>query len=132
KAARTATARRFWNGFIWIPSGVVLVAGLGGRNGTDGERMDFLLHHVADRVVDEAMAGDRVPALESGRHDVQAVVAAAVACTGMAGVQGGVVLNVDLERGGRRQAFADSLGHAHGNTFLNGRTMVRAKTPCLT
>src|SRR5690606_30852384 len=87
KAARTATARRFWNGFIWIPSGVVLLAGLGGRNGTDGERVDFLLHHVADRLVDESMTGDRVPALERGRDDVQAVMPAAVARTGMPRVQ---------------------------------------------
>ena len=91
--------------------------------------MNFLTHHVAQRIVNQAVAGDSVLANKGGRHDIQLIVTAAGAGTGMAGVQVAVVDQFDPLWRKHTQAVANFVDDAHGRTFLNGLTVQRMKTP---
>src|SRR5262249_14957677 len=80
----------------------------------DGERMDGVLHQVAEGAVDHAMALERAAAAEAPGHDRKPPVrAAALAVAGMAAVLLALVHEVERLRLERGQSLADRLGDAH-------------------
>ena len=94
--------------------------------------MNVILHHAAKRVVDHTLSQHSAAALETRGNDKYPIVSAAFARTGMAGVQGAVVVNLEgmnVEFSG--QDFPDTGNgfSAHGRVFRKGRTVVRTKTP---
>lgn len=109
-----------------------LFGGLIGRKRADGEGMDILLHHVAKRGVDHTLSQDSAAAFEGGRNDKYPVVPTPFARTGVAGMQGAVVVDLEGMKVELRSQDLPDLGDgfsAHGKVFRKGRTEVRTKTP---
>src|SRR3954470_3826826 len=79
----------------------------------NGERVDGILHQVAERLVHHAVArDDRLPG-EARRHDGEAPVRiAAGLVAGMAAVLLALIFELELNRLERRQALADLPGGA--------------------
>lgn len=88
--------------------------------------MYFSAHQVADGVINQAVAGDRVLAGKGGGDDVQHEVAA-VFRTGMAGVTMRLVFDNERIRSQYGEALAQQFRRAHaGRAFLNGLTTTLA------
>lgn len=86
-----------------------------GRERPDGERMNFALHHLAERVVNHAVAGDGVLAGEGARNDGEAVMSAAALGAFMTDMQAAFVGEFEMLRGQRGQPRLYALrGIAHG------------------
>jgi len=74
----------------------------------DGERVDGVVHQVAERLVDHAVARDRRLAGEARRDDRHAPVrCAALAIAGVAAVLLALVVELELERLEAREPAAD-------------------------
>ena len=91
--------------------------------------MNVLAHHVAQRIVNQAVAGDGVFTVKGCRHNAQPVMASTGTGAGMARMQVAVVNDFDLMRGKYAKALVDLVDNGHGRTFLNGLTVQRTKTP---
>ena len=127
--ASRASASRLYFSFIdilywfWVQ--------LGCAAGIDCERVDFMPHQLAKRLIDQTVAGKGRFAGKCVGNDTQAIVTTTAARTRMAGMTGTVV---DYFNGGRQrfQPFAHhGDGAAQGRTFLKGFTLARAYTPAL-
>lgn len=81
----------------------------------DGERVDGILHQLAERLVNHAVAGNGGLAGEARRDDGEAPVRAAAGTrAGVAGVLRALVHQVEFQRLERGEALADALRDAQG------------------
>lgn len=87
--------------------------------------MNAMLRQVADEAKYLAVSGNRTESAE-GRRDNDEAIMAALAGTGVAGMEVRVIGELQMQRRERCEAFAqqtfDVAGSSHqaGNTFLNG------------
>lgn len=90
--------------------------------------MNGAAHQITGGIVDHPVAGDRVVAGKGRGDDVQPIVAATAAGTGVAGVQVRFVLDFQRLRLQRVQALALTgngvRAHQAGSTFLKGLTVI--------
>src|SRR5687767_2277329 len=85
----------------------------GGARG-DGERMDGILHQLAERLINHAVARHGALAGEAGRHDAQPPVRAAAGLPArVARVLRALVDQLDVERLERGKPLTDSRCDAH-------------------
>ena len=86
--------------------------------------MNSAAYQITGGIVDQPVAGDRVFAGKGGSDDVQPIVAATAAGTGVAGVQVRFVLDFQRLRLQGTEALAQTgngVGaHQAGSTFLKG------------
>lgn len=117
------------------------------RTGCYVQRMNVVLHHFTERGIYHTVPRDGRLAGELRRHDVEPVMPAAIACTGVSCVLMAFVNDLDLgglqhvKQGGHlRYSVAagvigfSAIGHgvAHaGNVFLKGLTATCAYTPAV-
>ena len=95
----------------------------------DGQGVDVPVHQVAECIVNHPVAGHRVFAGEGRGGDGQPEVLAARSGTGVTGVEGAVVDQLELRRGKHGEALLDLVGQAHGRVFRKGLTVQRVNTP---
>ena len=91
--------------------------------------MNGAAHQIAGGIVDQPVAGDRVFAGEGRGGDGQPEVLAARSGTGVTGVEGAVVDQLELSRGEGGEPLADFGFEAHGRVFRKGLTVQLLNTP---
>ncbi len=98
--------------------------------------MDIGIHHAANGSVHGPMPRKCAHAFEGGTDHVHIEVTAPVTGPCMARMAVAVILDIQVHRGQRllqcRTNTLDPFRIAHGSTFRNGRTSVRAYTPAAT
>src|SRR6476469_4604995 len=104
-------------------------AGLGllGRcQGSDGQRMDFRVHHIVHGIIHESMSHDESQPFEALGHNFQAEMAATGGRARVAGVQGRLVGQFQHGRlQGRFQRAADALGAGRAHAFSSSMYLDR-------
>ena len=93
--------------------------------------MNFTVHEISHRIVDETVTSNRVFSRKSGGDDAEIKVAATVAGPGVAGMAMRIIFDIKLQRRQRSQALmerGDGFGVRApvGKTFLKGLTLTLA------